>query len=149
MTIDSIATTLSEGQLIVRPHLFNGENYSYWKNRMELFVQDNDNHDWKIIANGLLKPTKIIDGKEVIKEEKKENFDVKKKFEDLKNEKHKVFMDSSFSRMIKCNHCTFHDHSSFACPIRKHLFYRIRQMWVPKETLCYETNFQGSKEFGI
>ena len=58
-----------EGHSIVRPPLFNGEDYAYWKTRMRLFVQANDYEVWKIIMKGPLIPTKKVDDREVPKEE--------------------------------------------------------------------------------
>ena len=58
-----------EGHSIVRPPLFNGEDYAYWKTRMRLFVQANDYEVWKIIMKGPLIPTKKVDDCEVPKEE--------------------------------------------------------------------------------
>ncbi|EOY16906.1 Uncharacterized protein TCM_035893 [Theobroma cacao] len=70
MAMDSVATTHREGQSIVRPSLFVGENYFYWKNRIKLFVQANDYEAWRIIANTPYKPMKTIVGRQLIKEEK-------------------------------------------------------------------------------
>ena len=36
---------VGEGQSIVRPPLFVGDNYAYWKTRMRLFIQANDYKD--------------------------------------------------------------------------------------------------------
>ncbi|KAK8348718.1 hypothetical protein V6Z12_A06G098100, partial [Gossypium hirsutum] len=47
-----------ESQSINRPHYFNGANYSYWKNRMTLFIQTNDYAVWDIITNGPSIPQK-------------------------------------------------------------------------------------------
>ena len=58
-----------EGHSIVRPPLFNGEDYAYWKTRMRLFVQANDYQVWRIIMSGPLIPTKKVDDHEVPKEE--------------------------------------------------------------------------------
>ena len=41
-----------EGQSLMRPPLFNGDNYPYWKKRMENFVQSVDIDMWDIIQEG-------------------------------------------------------------------------------------------------
>ncbi|MQM15820.1 hypothetical protein Taro_048772 [Colocasia esculenta] len=48
-----------EGQSINRPPLFDGEDYNYWKTRMEFFLQGYDYQLWTIIEEGdliVLKP---------------------------------------------------------------------------------------------
>ena len=66
-----IGTSLAEGQSTNRPPLFNGSNYTYWKARMKIFIQALDYDMWSIIVNGPHTPTKIIDGEESTKPEKK------------------------------------------------------------------------------
>ena len=39
---------VSEGQSPVRPPLFVGDNYAYWKTRMKLFIQASDYEVWRI-----------------------------------------------------------------------------------------------------
>ncbi|MQM23183.1 hypothetical protein Taro_056246 [Colocasia esculenta] len=41
-----------EGQLVNRPPLFDGEDYTYWKTRMEYFLQGFDFQIWSIIEEG-------------------------------------------------------------------------------------------------
>ncbi|VFQ89216.1 unnamed protein product [Cuscuta campestris] len=43
---------VSEGQSTMRPPLFDGTNYSYWKERMRIFIQYNDYKLWLIVKNG-------------------------------------------------------------------------------------------------
>ena len=47
-----------EGQPVTRPLYFNGQHYSWWKNRMENYIQVDDYELWMIIENGPLIPTK-------------------------------------------------------------------------------------------
>ena len=57
-----------EGQSITRPPYFNGQHYSWWKNRIENYIQVEDYELWMLIKNGPLIPTKVIeDGSEVPK----------------------------------------------------------------------------------
>ncbi|KAM7528138.1 hypothetical protein LguiB_031548 [Lonicera macranthoides] len=51
-------TGLSEGASIYRPPLFDGKNYSYWKNRMWTFLQANDFEQWKVTLVGPYEITK-------------------------------------------------------------------------------------------
>ncbi|KAH1082716.1 hypothetical protein J1N35_022477, partial [Gossypium stocksii] len=42
MASEQNSIILGEGHSTMRPPLFNGTNYSYWRTRMKLFVQAND-----------------------------------------------------------------------------------------------------------
>ncbi|MQM16654.1 hypothetical protein Taro_049611 [Colocasia esculenta] len=42
----------AEGQSVNRPPLFDGEDYNYWKTRMEFFLQGLDSQLWSIIEEG-------------------------------------------------------------------------------------------------
>ena len=44
--------TLAEGQSTTCPRFFNEANYSYWKERMRIFIQSTNYDLWKIIMNG-------------------------------------------------------------------------------------------------
>ena len=62
------APHILEGQSITRPPYFNGQHYSWWKNRMENYIQAEDFELWMLIKNGPLIPTKVIeDGTKVHK----------------------------------------------------------------------------------
>ncbi|XP_072066923.1 uncharacterized protein [Arachis hypogaea] len=77
-----VAFTLTEGQSNNRPPYFNGSNYSYWKERMRIFVQSIDYNIWKIILNGPDVPTKQnADGEVVAKEDSEWTDEEKKKVE--------------------------------------------------------------------
>ena len=41
-----------EGQSVNRPPLFDGEDYTYWKTRMEYFLQGHDYQIWSIVEEG-------------------------------------------------------------------------------------------------
>ena len=55
-TVSSVSSL--EGQSSHRPPLFTGTNYSYWKNRMRIFITSTDYDLWKIITKGPYIPTK-------------------------------------------------------------------------------------------
>jgi len=58
-----------EGQSWIRPPYFDGQHYSWWKNRMENYIYVDDYELWMIIKNGPLIPKKATeDGKIVPKE---------------------------------------------------------------------------------
>ncbi|VFQ70089.1 unnamed protein product [Cuscuta campestris] len=51
---------VTEGQSTTRPPLFDGTNYSYWKERMRIFIQSNDYKLWLIVKNGCGVPMKKV-----------------------------------------------------------------------------------------
>ncbi|VFR00960.1 unnamed protein product [Cuscuta campestris] len=51
---------IGEGQSTVRLPFFDGTNYSYWKERMRIFVQSNDFKIWLAIKNGDSFPMKKV-----------------------------------------------------------------------------------------
>ncbi|KAG6668099.1 hypothetical protein CIPAW_01G148100 [Carya illinoinensis] len=69
----NIAASFGEGQSSSRPPLFCGDNYSFWKVRMRIFLQTQGREIWKCIVNVPYIPTKVVDGVKVKKEE--EEFD--------------------------------------------------------------------------
>ena len=74
-------STIIEGQSIVRPPYFDGSNYTYWKERMKIFIQSVDYKLWLVIKNGPSIPKKVVDGKEVEKLEEEFNDQDMKKME--------------------------------------------------------------------
>jgi hypothetical protein len=40
----------AEGQSSNRPHLFNGNHYTYWNNRMRIYIQALDYEAWKLLG---------------------------------------------------------------------------------------------------
>ena len=57
---------LEEGYSTQRPPMFNGKFYSYWKNRMEIFIKAENYQVWRVIENGDFEVTKTNANKEVI-----------------------------------------------------------------------------------
>ncbi|VFQ65600.1 unnamed protein product [Cuscuta campestris] len=51
---------VTEGQSTTRPPLFDGTNYSYWKERMRIFIQSNDYKLWLIVKNSCGVPMKKV-----------------------------------------------------------------------------------------
>ncbi|KAG2669880.1 hypothetical protein I3760_14G056800 [Carya illinoinensis] len=69
----NIAASFGECQSRSRPPLFCGDNYSFWKVRMRIFIHAQGREIWKCIVNRSYIPTKVVDGVKVKKEE--EEFD--------------------------------------------------------------------------
>ena len=56
MALEADANHLvGERKLTVRPHLFVGDNYAYWKTRMKLFIQANDYEAWRVRDEKIVK----------------------------------------------------------------------------------------------
>ena len=43
---------IAEGHSINRPPFFNGLDYSYWKNRMQVFLRAQNYEIWKVVEAG-------------------------------------------------------------------------------------------------
>ena len=52
----------AEGQSSSRPPFFNGEDYTYWKTRMRIFLQGQDFDILNIIESKYIEPTVIVEG---------------------------------------------------------------------------------------
>ncbi|KAH1114355.1 hypothetical protein J1N35_007733 [Gossypium stocksii] len=68
MALEQNSTILGEGHSTMRPPLFNGTNYSYWRTRMKLFIQVNYYEVWRIVTNGSSIPIKRVECVVVSKE---------------------------------------------------------------------------------
>ncbi|VFQ74277.1 unnamed protein product, partial [Cuscuta campestris] len=60
---------LGEGQSTTRPPLFDGTNYTYWKERMRIYIQSTNFLLWRIIKNGENVPMKKVEETNVPKTE--------------------------------------------------------------------------------
>jgi len=58
-----------QGRSTVRPPLFRGTNFLYWKNLMQMFIKTEDYELWNIVTKGPYVPQITIDGKTVTKTE--------------------------------------------------------------------------------
>ncbi|MED6199296.1 hypothetical protein PIB30_074670 [Stylosanthes scabra] len=72
MASTSFSNNNNEGISITRPPIFDGVNFSYWKNRMMIWICSQDSRIWDVIEEGNYIPTKKttqkVDGKDVEKE---------------------------------------------------------------------------------
>ena len=70
MAIEPSTTHLvGEGKSIMRPPLFVGDNYAYWKTIIRLFIQATGYEAWMMIVNGTTIFKKKVGDEEVIKKE--------------------------------------------------------------------------------
>ena len=58
-----------QGRCTVRPPLFRGTNFSYWKILMQMFIKTEDYELWNIVTKGPYVPQITIDGKTITKTE--------------------------------------------------------------------------------
>ena len=49
---------IREGNSTTRPSFLDGENYGYWKSRMEVFLMSLDIRSWRAIISGWEHPTR-------------------------------------------------------------------------------------------
>lgn len=52
------------------PPFFNGEEYSLWKEKMKIFIEETNRGIWKVVKEGPFVPTHNVDGVVVEKPEK-------------------------------------------------------------------------------
>ncbi|GMI76671.1 hypothetical protein HRI_001336400 [Hibiscus trionum] len=82
-----------ESQSTTKPPFFNGDNYSFWKNRMRLFIKSNDYLVWDVIEDGPYIPLKQDgEGKMVLK----------KKAEMSEEERKKIQVNDKALHMLFC-----------------------------------------------
>jgi len=60
--------TFKEGASLNRPPLFEGEHFSFWQKRIEIFIQSIDPSAWNAIIKGPFIPTKELNGELIPKE---------------------------------------------------------------------------------
>ena len=78
----SIHITFKEGASLNRPPLFEGEHFSFWQKRKEIFVQSIDPGAWNAIIKGPFIPTKEVNGELIPKEWDEMRDDEKRKVQD-------------------------------------------------------------------
>ncbi|GAV70158.1 DUF4219 domain-containing protein [Cephalotus follicularis] len=78
-------------QSINKPLSFDGNNYSYWKTRMIIFIQSIDYQLWNTITNGPKIPSKIVDGQRVLNIKSEYNDHDYKLFQLNAKAKHVIF----------------------------------------------------------
>ncbi|KAG8642634.1 hypothetical protein MANES_12G103911v8 [Manihot esculenta] len=81
-----------EGQSVVRPPFFDGNDFLYWKNRMCYFLKSERVDLWDIIENGSFFPTRVID----------ENQEQKPKSEWSELEKRRVALNDKAIHILFC-----------------------------------------------
>ena len=63
------SSSFNEGHSTNRPPLFNGDSYTYWKDRIKIFIQASDYNMWSVIINGPHIPTHTINNSIILKPE--------------------------------------------------------------------------------
>ncbi|VFQ69859.1 unnamed protein product, partial [Cuscuta campestris] len=65
----NLYTGIGEGQSTTRPPLFDGTNYTYWKERMRIYIRSTNFQLWLVIKNGEEVPMKKVGDKLIPKTE--------------------------------------------------------------------------------
>ncbi|KAK2380399.1 hypothetical protein QL285_068099 [Trifolium repens] len=87
------AKFISEGGSSNRPPLFKGDDYYYWKDKMELFLRSQDNNMWSVIEIGEYTPLKDA------------TTDAKPRAEWTTTEADRVLLNTKAKLFIKCALC--------------------------------------------
>ena len=72
MATENKQVAFGEGQSTVRPPLFNGTNFSYWKNRMQIFLEGENMDMWDVIEEGAPIPMKKLEDGTIVPKLRKE-----------------------------------------------------------------------------
>jgi len=133
---------MSEGGSSSRPPLFEGVDYYYWKDKMELFLQSQDNHMWSIVENW-----NYIPYDEDLNIKKQEDSSEEEGKRVLLNFKAKLFLTialsrEEFSRVQKWKNAkeiwdtlkTHHEGTNHAKETRIHIGVRRYELFERKET---------------
>ncbi|GAV80499.1 DUF4219 domain-containing protein [Cephalotus follicularis] len=95
-----------EGSSISRPPFFDGNNYSFWKTRMTIFLQSLDYQLWHIIVNGPRMPTRTVEGVVSLKPEDEFNDNDFRILQLNSKAKHVLFCvigPNEFNRISSCD----------------------------------------------
>ncbi|VFQ93337.1 unnamed protein product [Cuscuta campestris] len=93
---------IGEGQSTSRPPLFDGTNYSYWKERMRIYIRSTNFQLWLVIKNGKETPMKKVGETTVPKTENEFDAEDIKKIENYAKEVRKgEKIDDMFDRFSK------------------------------------------------
>ncbi|VFQ80907.1 unnamed protein product [Cuscuta campestris] len=137
---------IGEGQSTSRPPLFDATNYTYWKERMRIYIRSTNFQLWLVIKNGEETPMKKVDEKLVPKTE--DEFDA----EDIK----KV---ENYAKAINMLYCAVNPDDyprSLAAPLQKkcgtswksHMKKKGIALKATKETV-EEDSSDDDNEFGL
>jgi len=103
--MDSKQITFKEGASLNQPSLFEGEHFSCWQKRMEIFIQSIDPSAWNAIVKGPFIPTKEVNGELVPKEWDEMKDDEEKKMQDDKKAKNILTSSLSFDEFFRIARC--------------------------------------------
>ena len=93
--IDSKQITFKDGASLNWPPLFEGEHFSFWQKRIEIFIQSIDLGVWNVIIKGHFIPTKELNDELIPKEWDEMRDDKKRKVQD--DQKAKNILTSGLS----------------------------------------------------
>ncbi|GAV81585.1 zf-CCHC domain-containing protein/DUF4219 domain-containing protein/UBN2 domain-containing protein, partial [Cephalotus follicularis] len=94
------------GSSMTRPPFFDGNNYSFWKTRMTIFLQSLDYQLWHIVVNGPRMPTRTIEGVVSLKPENEFKNNEFKMLQLNSKAKHVLFCavgPNEFNRISSCD----------------------------------------------
>jgi len=95
-----------EGQSITRPRCLDGQHYSWWKNRIENYIQAEDYELWMLIKNGPLITIKVTENEtEVRKEPNEFDADDFKKMEKNAKAKKLLYFDLGLDEYTCISEC--------------------------------------------
>ena len=97
--------TFKEGASLNRPPLFEGEHFTFWQKRMEIFIQSIDPGAWNAIVKGPFHPTKLENGVIVSKDWDELDDVEKRKVQDDKKAKNILtsrLSSDEFFRTARC-----------------------------------------------
>ena len=100
---------------------------------------DDKNDKLRLIFESSQKRIETLENKNMI---------LKEKCEGLMNINNVPSKNISCTKMTKCTHCNY-GHSLNACPIRRRIPYKFRQVWVSKGKKDLVTNSQGPKAIWV
>ena len=92
-----------EGASLNKPLLFDGEHFSFWQARMQMFIQSTDHRAQNAVVHGLHVPTKTVEGREVSLQWGEMTEANKRKAQyDLKNIITSRLSSDEFFRTVRC-----------------------------------------------
>ena len=101
----SFQFALPKGASINRPPAFNGTGYTYWKERMRIFMESIDIDIWDAVENGAFVPKKVVDNHEVLKPRAEWTDDDKKKVQHNAKAKNIITSALGYDEYFRISNC--------------------------------------------
>jgi len=112
---------ISEAESITRPPLFAGDDYLYWKNKMEMFIKSTQYNLWKVITKGDYTPTNS-EGQAINEDEW------------TATQLHKVQENFKAKFILSCALCKNEYDKVFICKTAKDIWERLSSMYEDRES---------------